>query len=174
MFSTYAQQSGEHSPRTVESKEAHLEMEDLDVSSSDTQPGGTEPCSQTSTWAQAPPRMVSPKNTRSALRIGTLNIRGFRAVDSSRSESKWNHVNQVIRDKKIGILCQGIGAFCAHCSLIVTCGRLCRLKICFIYFVTPQFVPQPTCTKLRCVTLNCFYVLKLRTYYIYLVTIVLN
>ena len=49
-----------------------------------------------------PPR--SPKNTRAALRVATLNIRGFRHAGSPRTETKWNHVNQVIRDKKIGVL----------------------------------------------------------------------
>lgn len=46
----------------------------------------------------------SPKHTRAALRIGSLNIRGFRATGVPRSDNKWNHVNQVMRDKKIGIL----------------------------------------------------------------------
>ncbi|KNZ74791.1 hypothetical protein J132_06011, partial [Termitomyces sp. J132] len=36
--------------------------------------------------------------------IGTLNLRGFRTTGSLKSESKWNHINQLIRDKKIGIL----------------------------------------------------------------------
>lgn len=39
-----------------------------------------------------------------ALRIETLNIRGFRAAEAPKAENKWNYINQVVRDKKIGIL----------------------------------------------------------------------
>lgn len=50
------------------------------------------------------PSGISPKNTKASLRIATFNIRGFQNSGSSRSETKWNHINQLIRDKKIGIL----------------------------------------------------------------------
>lgn len=46
----------------------------------------------------------SRKNTKAAIRIASLNIRGFRSAGAPLSETKWHHVNQVIRDKKIGIL----------------------------------------------------------------------
>ena len=50
------------------------------------------------------PNRLSTKNTKASLKIATLNIRGFRYTGAVRNESKWNHVNQVIRDKKISIL----------------------------------------------------------------------
>lgn len=46
----------------------------------------------------------SPKHTRAAVRIGTLNIRGYRSAGGTRSENKWYHVNQLVRDKNLGIL----------------------------------------------------------------------
>ncbi|KAG6885868.1 hypothetical protein C0992_004817 [Termitomyces sp. T32_za158] len=52
----------------------------------------------------APPNRSSAKNTKAAICIATLNIRGFRNSGAPRSETKWNHINQLIRDKKIGIL----------------------------------------------------------------------
>ncbi|KNZ81081.1 hypothetical protein J132_03071 [Termitomyces sp. J132] len=50
------------------------------------------------------PNSRSTKNTKAAIQIGTLNLRGYRMMGSSKSETKWNHINQIIRDKKIGIL----------------------------------------------------------------------
>ena len=50
------------------------------------------------------PNRLSTKNTKASLKIATLNIRGFCYTEAVGNESKWNHVNQVIRDKKIGIL----------------------------------------------------------------------
>lgn len=55
--------------------------------------------------SEPPPRGSRPsKHTRAALRIGTLNIRGYRLAGTSVSDNKWNHVNQIVRDKKIVIL----------------------------------------------------------------------
>lgn len=50
------------------------------------------------------PNINSKKNTKAAIRIATLNIRGYRNNSAPRSETKWNHINQVVRDRKIGIL----------------------------------------------------------------------
>ncbi|KAF5376294.1 hypothetical protein D9615_008538 [Tricholomella constricta] len=47
---------------------------------------------------------LSRKNTKAAIRIASLNIRGYRTAGDSRSGTKWLHVNQLLRDKKIGIL----------------------------------------------------------------------
>jgi exonuclease III len=43
------------------------------------------------------PRTKKGKNTRATLKIATLNMRG-------RDLDKWNHINQMVRDNKIGIL----------------------------------------------------------------------
>jgi len=44
---------------------------------------------------------INNKTTSATLRIGTLNMRGGGSVAS---RDKWEHINQIIRDKKIGIL----------------------------------------------------------------------
>lgn len=51
-----------------------------------------------------PRARASNKNTKAAIRIATLNIRGYRSSGAPLSETKWHHVNQLLRDKKIGIL----------------------------------------------------------------------
>ncbi|KAG6894619.1 hypothetical protein C0992_005383, partial [Termitomyces sp. T32_za158] len=41
-------------------------------------------------------------NTKAAIKIASLNIRGY--TNASERQSKWYHVNQLMREKKIGIL----------------------------------------------------------------------
>jgi hypothetical protein len=43
-------------------------------------------------------------STMSGVCIGTLNLKGFGETDLSKENAKWNHVNQLMRDKKIGVL----------------------------------------------------------------------
>lgn len=52
----------------------------------------------------APGARSSRKNTKAAIRVATLNIRGYRQSGAPMSETKWHHINQLMRDKKIGIL----------------------------------------------------------------------
>ncbi|KAF8067089.1 Endonuclease/exonuclease/phosphatase, partial [Lyophyllum atratum] len=42
------------------------------------------------------------KNTKAAIRVASLNIKGYRAANEA--GSKWFHVNQLVRQKRIGIL----------------------------------------------------------------------
>ncbi|GLB44701.1 putative RNase H [Lyophyllum shimeji] len=42
------------------------------------------------------------KNTKAAIRVASLNIKGYRAANET--NSKWFHVNQLVRQKRIGIL----------------------------------------------------------------------
>ncbi|KAF5382457.1 hypothetical protein D9615_002745 [Tricholomella constricta] len=44
------------------------------------------------------------KSTKAAIRVGSINIRGYRSAGDGRSGSKWFHINQLIRDKRLGIL----------------------------------------------------------------------
>ncbi|KAF5375493.1 hypothetical protein D9615_009178 [Tricholomella constricta] len=44
------------------------------------------------------------KETKAAIRVASLNIRGSRTMGDGRTGSKWLHVNQLMRDKRIGIL----------------------------------------------------------------------
>lgn len=46
----------------------------------------------------------SRKNTKAALKIATLNIRRYCSAEVGSTETKWNYINQVIRDKRLGIL----------------------------------------------------------------------
>ncbi|TFK62737.1 DNase I-like protein, partial [Pluteus cervinus] len=46
-------------------------------------------------------RNTGKKNLRATLQIATLNIRGG---GSTQTEGKWQHVNQIMRDRRIGIL----------------------------------------------------------------------
>ena len=44
------------------------------------------------------------KATRAALKVASLNVRGFGNQSVNHPSDKWNHINQLIRDKKIGVL----------------------------------------------------------------------
>jgi hypothetical protein len=44
----------------------------------------------------------SKKNTKAAICVASLNIKGWRAKDAP--QSKWNEINQMMREKHIGIL----------------------------------------------------------------------
>ncbi|KAF5367240.1 hypothetical protein D9615_010668 [Tricholomella constricta] len=44
------------------------------------------------------------KKTRAAIRVASLNMRGYRTAGDSRTGSKWLQINQLLRDKRIGIL----------------------------------------------------------------------
>ncbi|KAF5388409.1 hypothetical protein D9615_000307 [Tricholomella constricta] len=44
------------------------------------------------------------KETKAAIRATSLNIRGYRSAGDGRNGSKWFHINQLIRDNRIGIL----------------------------------------------------------------------
>ena len=47
-------------------------------------------------------RQGCQKNTKAAIRVASLNIKGYHAANES--GSKWLHVNQLVRQKRIGIL----------------------------------------------------------------------
>jgi len=47
------------------------------------------------------------KNTKVSIKIAALNIRGNGHLDPSNGKNKWNHVNQIMREGKIGILAIG-------------------------------------------------------------------
>jgi len=47
------------------------------------------------------------KNTKVSIKIAALNIRGNGHLDLSNGKNKWNHVNQIMREGKIGILAVG-------------------------------------------------------------------
>ena len=47
------------------------------------------------------------KNTKASIKIAALNIRGNGHLDLSNGKNKWNHVNQIMREGKIGILAVG-------------------------------------------------------------------
>ncbi|KAF5344330.1 hypothetical protein D9758_013248 [Tetrapyrgos nigripes] len=44
------------------------------------------------------------KNTKAAVRIASLNIRGYGNPDVNHASNKWNHINQLVKQKKIGML----------------------------------------------------------------------
>jgi ribonuclease HI/exonuclease III len=65
-------------------------------------PPPQEPYSRTNTPEKEPPKQMPSKkkinkNTRASLKIASLNMRG-------RGTDKWNHINQIMRDHKIGVL----------------------------------------------------------------------
>ncbi|KAJ3919309.1 Endonuclease/exonuclease/phosphatase, partial [Lentinula edodes] len=43
-------------------------------------------------------------NTKASIKIAALNIRGHGHIDPSHPKNKWNHINQIMRDRKIAIL----------------------------------------------------------------------
>ncbi|KAF8059612.1 Endonuclease/exonuclease/phosphatase, partial [Lyophyllum atratum] len=43
-------------------------------------------------------------NTKAAIRIASLNMRGYRSAGNNQQDSKWLHINQLVREKRIGIL----------------------------------------------------------------------
>jgi len=47
------------------------------------------------------------KNTKASIKISGLNISGIGNPDPSHKDNKWNHVNQLVRDERIGILVIG-------------------------------------------------------------------
>ena len=47
------------------------------------------------------------KNTRASIKIVALNIKGNGHINPSNGKNKWNHINQIVRDEKIGILAVG-------------------------------------------------------------------
>jgi exonuclease III len=53
------------------------------------------------TGHQAPPPQTGVKKTKATLKIATLNIRGG---GSQATRGKWQHVNQIMRDKEIAVL----------------------------------------------------------------------
>ncbi len=46
----------------------------------------------------------SRKSVKAAIRVASLNMRGYGNVNPSHAQNKWNHVNQIMRDEKVGIL----------------------------------------------------------------------
>jgi hypothetical protein len=44
------------------------------------------------------------KATHASLKIASLNVRGFGHQNVHHSSNKWNHINQLVRDKRIGVL----------------------------------------------------------------------
>lgn len=44
------------------------------------------------------------KNTRAAIKIASLNMRGRGLPKNSSPDSKWNHINQLVKEKRIGVL----------------------------------------------------------------------
>ncbi|THU83857.1 DNase I-like protein [Dendrothele bispora CBS 962.96] len=44
------------------------------------------------------------KRTKAAIRVASLNIRGYGNPNAFHKDNKWNHINQLMRDKRIGIL----------------------------------------------------------------------
>ena len=47
------------------------------------------------------------KNTKASIKIAALNIRGNGHLDPLNGKNKWNHINQIMREEKIGILAVG-------------------------------------------------------------------
>ncbi|KAL0059956.1 hypothetical protein AAF712_013252 [Marasmius tenuissimus] len=47
------------------------------------------------------------KNTKAHLTIGALNMRGLGSTNFNDPRNKWYHINQLMRDKKIGVLVLG-------------------------------------------------------------------
>ncbi|KAJ7601953.1 Endonuclease/exonuclease/phosphatase, partial [Mycena polygramma] len=46
----------------------------------------------------------SKKNTKAAIRFASLNMKGYGNPSSQHKKNKWNHINQVVREKRLGIL----------------------------------------------------------------------
>ncbi|KAK0495621.1 Endonuclease/exonuclease/phosphatase, partial [Armillaria luteobubalina] len=44
------------------------------------------------------------KNTKATMNIGSLNIRGYGSANLKDKESRWMHLNQIMREEKIGVL----------------------------------------------------------------------
>jgi exonuclease III len=44
------------------------------------------------------------KNTRASIKVASLNMRGHGPSGSDNPENKWNHINQLVREKCIGVL----------------------------------------------------------------------
>ena len=47
------------------------------------------------------------KNTKVSIKIAALNIKGNGHLNPSNGKNKWNHINQIMREEKIGILAVG-------------------------------------------------------------------
>jgi hypothetical protein len=41
---------------------------------------------------------------KASIRVASLNMRGFGNPNPNSPQNKWNHINQIMRDQKIGIL----------------------------------------------------------------------
>ncbi|KAK0484273.1 Endonuclease/exonuclease/phosphatase, partial [Armillaria luteobubalina] len=52
-------------------------------------------------------RTKCPKNTKASIKIAALNIRGMGNTNSWHPENKWNHINQIMQTKRIGIMIVG-------------------------------------------------------------------
>ena len=49
-------------------------------------------------------RSHAKKNTKAAIKIVSLNMKGHGSLNPNSVRNKWMHINQIIRDKKIGVL----------------------------------------------------------------------
>jgi len=49
-------------------------------------------------------RENSRKTVKAAIKVASLNMRGYGNENPNHTQNKWNHVNQIMRDEKIGIL----------------------------------------------------------------------
>ncbi|KAJ7574605.1 Endonuclease/exonuclease/phosphatase, partial [Mycena floridula] len=76
-------------------------------------PGANETNSQIPTklvWVAGRRRRIRAsckKNTKAAIKIAALNINGNGKIDPNHPGNRWNHINQLMRDKRIGILIVG-------------------------------------------------------------------
>ena len=49
-------------------------------------------------------RENSRKTVKAAIKVASLNMRGYGNENPNHTQNKWNHINQIMRDEKIGIL----------------------------------------------------------------------
>ncbi|THU75930.1 DNase I-like protein [Dendrothele bispora CBS 962.96] len=49
-------------------------------------------------------RQAEQKHTKTGICVASLNLRGYGNPSAAHKDNKWNHINQIVRDKRIGIL----------------------------------------------------------------------
>jgi hypothetical protein len=101
--STPSQAQGNHPQHTTDSSQAQPtippqphHIQSLPPQASDPQP---EPEGQNRNKG----KKKIKKNTRASLKIASLNMRGH-GPSGKDPENKWNHINQLVKEKRIGVL----------------------------------------------------------------------
>lgn len=73
-------------------------------SSANTQPAQLSNPNPGQTLNRCERRSHAKKTTKAAIKIAFLNMKGHGSLDLSSTRNKWMHINQIMRDEKIGVL----------------------------------------------------------------------